>query len=66
MPKPVLISSAEVAQRLGRDVRTIHRMVLRGDLAPLGKIPGLRGAYLFDAAEVDRLIGAPENAQASA
>jgi hypothetical protein len=66
MPKPVdLISSAEVAQRLGCDVRTVHRKVLRGQLTPLGKIDGLRGAYLFDAAEVARLI-TPEDAEASA
>lgn len=57
MPKarPELILTADVARRLEVDVRTVHRMVRRGELVPAMKVPGLRGALLFDAAEVARI-----------
>jgi len=54
MPKNTqeLIPTTEVADRLGVDVRTVHRMVARNELAPAIKTPGLRGAYMFLAADV--------------
>ena len=52
---PDLIPTAEAAEALGVHVATISRMVTRGDLAPAVKVPGKRGAYLFNRADVDAL-----------
>jgi Helix-turn-helix domain len=58
MPKvPPLVTSAEAATIIGRDVRTIHRLVERGDLQPATKLPGIRGAFLFRREDVERLAG---------
>ncbi len=46
------VTAAEAANRLGVSIRTIHRLVARGDLAPARKLPGATGAYLFDADDV--------------
>ena len=54
MPNIDPLTTAEVADRLGCDTRTVARHVERGNLTPAMKLPGLRGAYLFDPAEVDR------------
>lgn len=47
-----LLSTAQVAETLGCSIRTVHRLVRREDLAPVQKMPGESGAYLFDAAAV--------------
>lgn len=51
-----LLTSREVAQELGRDIRTVHRMVQRGDLRPVMQVPGYRGALLFNPADVEALV----------
>jgi len=65
MPSPELISTSDVAERLGVDVRTVHRMVADGRLTPLVKAPGMRGAYMFDPAVLDREIAALTQSAAS-
>lgn len=50
-----LMSSAEVAATLGCNVRTVTRMVPDGVLAPVQKMPGKTGAYLFDREAVEAL-----------
>lgn len=55
-----LIPTADVAARFGVDVRTIHRLVAAGRLVPATKAPGLRGAYLFTPAEVERCAAAEQ------
>lgn len=52
MLTPDLLPTAEVARLLGRDVRTVHRLVARGDLTPAFKGPGLRGALFFRRSDV--------------
>lgn len=47
-----LISTASLAKKWGVDVRTIHRMVARGQLTPYIVGPGERGAYMFRAEDV--------------
>lgn len=42
-----LLTTAEVAKRLGRSPRTIARWVESGDLTPAVTLPGPRGAFLF-------------------
>lgn len=50
-----LLGTTEAAERLGVSVRTVHRLVARGNLTPAGKLPGDTGAYLFDAADIAML-----------
>lgn len=52
------LTTAEVAATLGVDVRTVHRWVTAGELTPLTKLPGLRGAYLFARSDVEALVRA--------
>jgi excisionase family DNA binding protein len=47
------LTSRQVAERLGVDLRTVHRMADDGRLPSAGKLPGLTGAYLFDPAVID-------------
>lgn len=56
--KLTLVNSADAAQRIGVSRSTLQRMVNLGQLRPVGKGPGLRGAYLFDAADIDRVADA--------
>lgn len=50
-----LLSTAEVATVLDKDVRTVHRMIDSGVLTPAFKLPGRTGAYVFDPATVAAL-----------
>lgn len=59
-----LATTSDLAEALGCDVRTIHRMVADGRLTPLQKMPGKRGAYLFDADDLADLIPADSRASA--
>ena len=49
-----LLTSEEACAALGVDRSTLHRRVQRGDITPARKLPGLRGAYLFTRAEIER------------
>lgn len=51
MPSDYL-TSPEVGRLLGRSTRTVHRLVISGDLIPAQKLPGPNGAFLFDPDEV--------------
>lgn len=48
MPDEPLLTSPEVAARLRRSVRTVHRLATAGDLPYVHKLPGPNGAFLFD------------------
>jgi excisionase family DNA binding protein len=50
-----LLSTAEAARRIGVSVATINRWADTGTLAPAAKAPGLRGARLFSAVDVERV-----------
>ena len=52
------MSTAEAAHALGVNVATVHRMVQRGDITPALKMPGLRGAFLFNRDDVENLVAA--------
>ncbi len=43
-----LITTAALAERNGVTPQTIAQRVKRGELTPAAKLPGIRGAYLFD------------------
>lgn len=55
MTNPSLLTSAEAARQLNIDRSTLSRWVADGKVTPALKAPGLRGAYFFDSAEVERL-----------
>jgi excisionase family DNA binding protein len=49
------LTSKEAAERLGMSLRTFLRRVEEGAITPTHKLPGTRGAFLFDADSIDRL-----------
>lgn len=55
MTSPDLLTSAEVCERLGIDRSTLSRWVAAETMTPAQKLPGLRGAFLFTPAEVERV-----------
>lgn len=50
-----LLTTAQIAERFGVDVRTVARWVNAGRLTPVVQAPGLRGARLFRPEDVDAL-----------
>lgn len=61
MAKADLIPGAEAAKRLGVSIRTLNRRVAQGAIVPAAEAPGIRGARLYDADEIDALA-APDPA----
>lgn len=53
-----LIGATEAASDLGVSKDTLIRMIARGDITPVHKLPGDNGAYLFHRADVERLAEA--------
>ncbi|MCQ4120418.1 helix-turn-helix domain-containing protein [Rhodococcus tibetensis] len=51
-----LVSSADVARELRVSRKTVTRLVESGDLTPVVRGPGLRGAFLFDPADIEALV----------
>ena len=55
MPTSELLGTSEVAQLLSKDVRTIHRMIRRGEI-PAQKLPGRTAAYIIRRTDVEALL----------
>lgn len=54
---PDLLTTAQVAQKLGKSPRTVHRLVAAGRLVPAMTAPGgQHGAYLFSPEAVEALL----------
>lgn len=53
-----IIGIVEAAQILGMERSTLTRRLLSGNIVPLAKIGGPRGAYIFDRADVQALAQA--------
>ena len=49
------ITATDVAERVGVSVRTLNRMADDGRIVAAAKAPGLRGGYLYEPAEVERV-----------
>ena len=60
-----LLTSAEVAERLGIDRGTLSRWVQAGQIKRAMKLPGKNGAALFDPAEVERALAESQEQAAS-
>ena len=58
MSNPRLIATREASALLGVTTRTVARWVDEGTLTPVAQAPGPRGAYLFDAEQVEALAAA--------
>ena len=50
-----LLTTMQAAERVGVSVPTINRWARQGRIAPVFKAPGLRGARLYDPADIDAL-----------
>lgn len=50
-----MVTTAAAAKTIGVSVKTITRWVAAGALTPSQRLPGPRGAYLFDPAVVEVL-----------
>lgn len=46
------LSTAQVAEKIGKSVKTVQRIAASGEI-PAIKLPGLTGAYIFDARDVE-------------
>ncbi len=57
-----LIGTAEAGLILGKNPRTVQRMVAAGTLVPVVTAPGKTGAYLFDRRDVEALAEPTEQA----
>jgi|GEM_PF-1523898 len=55
MSNPELIGTREASERLGESIRQTIRRVEAGTLEPVAKMPGLRGAYVFNAEDIAAL-----------
>ena len=49
------ITTREASVILDKSVRATIRLVETGKLTPIRKLPGIRGAFIFDRADVERL-----------
>lgn len=49
-----VLTTPEVAVRLGCSPRTVHRRVFDGQITALRRLPGPNGGFLFEPAEVER------------
>ena len=54
-PTDSLMTSAAVCEELNIDRSTLSRWVAAGRISPAAKLPGIRGAFLFDPSEVERV-----------
>lgn len=52
---PGYLTSAEACERLEIDRSTLSRWVALNRITPAFKLPGLRGAFMFEPAEVERV-----------
>jgi len=52
------ITTAQLAERAGVSPQAIGQRVRRGQLTPAGKLPGIRGAYLFQDAPIPASVEA--------
>jgi excisionase family DNA binding protein len=62
-----MYTTPQVARMINRSVRTVHRAVDDGELAPAMQAgEGTNAPYLFERAEVERWIAARKQSQVSA
>jgi excisionase family DNA binding protein len=55
-----LLTTGQVAQRLGLHIRKVQRMAEAGDLPYVDKLPGHNGRYVFDADVIEHFARVAE------
>jgi excisionase family DNA binding protein len=60
-PMRELMTTNQAAESLKVSRATVLRLVETGRLRASAKAPGLRGAYLFDAADIDQLVASTDS-----
>lgn len=53
-----LLTTSQVAARLGISRNTVLQRVTYGRMVPVGQLPGKTGAYLFDAEQINTMAAA--------
>jgi excisionase family DNA binding protein len=61
-----LLTTGQVAERLGLHIRKVQRMAGNGELPYAEKLPGPNGRYVFDAAVIDVLARQQQREEARA
>lgn len=59
------MTTAEAAEALGVSIKTVTRWAASGKLTPLKKLPGPRGAFIFNSGDVEALLAREPWAPAS-
>ena len=62
MPTNQLVNVSEVADMLGISKRTVHQRIGAGRIAPIQKMPGQTGQYLFDRAYIEQIAAEERDA----
>ncbi len=65
-PQPQHLPTAVVAQTLAMSPSSVHRLVETGELVPVFRAPGIRGAMFFRRTDVAKLAKARQKAKVSA
>ncbi|POH58887.1 helix-turn-helix domain-containing protein [Arthrobacter glacialis] len=60
-----LVTTSQAAELSGKGYRTVIRLVERGKLTPAKKLPGIRGAFLFNREDIIALA-APDTSHGQA
>lgn len=53
---PDLIGTKEASELIGESVKNTIRRIERGEITAVTKLPGLRGAYLFNRSDIEALL----------
>ncbi len=59
------IDSSKAAEILGLSRSQVNRMATTGSLPVLYKLPGIRGAYIFELADIEALLSGESSKVAS-
>lgn len=51
-----LLTSTQAGALIGKSGRTVIRLMEAGQITPVAKLPGSKGAFLFRRADVERLV----------
>ncbi len=56
MERDDLLTSTQAGVVIGKSGRTVLRKMQSGEIEPVTRLPGTKGAFLFKRADVERLV----------